>query len=219
MGSPDSTFMEYDPEFENFEFEDSEFEDETELYEEEEVFTEAELMELAGELLNVNSEAELDQFLGKVIKKTGRKFGSIVRSPIGRVVGGRLKGLLKRGLSMAGGALGDFAGGPLGSMIGKCLASYAGGRLGLEAETLNAEDQEFEGAKHLVRMAGSAVKSALMVPRGVNPSSAVQQAVGAALARYAPGLMTGSPMNAPPRQRGKSGRWVRQGRNIVLLNY
>jgi hypothetical protein len=43
-------------EFENFEFEDSEWSGEGE------VFSEAELMELAGELLEINSEAELDQW-------------------------------------------------------------------------------------------------------------------------------------------------------------
>uniref|UniRef100_UPI004055B22C hypothetical protein n=1 Tax=Candidatus Electronema sp. TaxID=2698783 RepID=UPI004055B22C len=49
-------------EFENFEFED-------EWSGEGEVFSEAELMELAGELLEIESEAELDQFLGKLIKR------------------------------------------------------------------------------------------------------------------------------------------------------
>ena len=75
MGNTDSAFMEYTPEFENFEFEQSGWSGE------DEVFNEAELMGLAGELLEINSEAELDQFLGKLIKKAGRAVGRAVRSP------------------------------------------------------------------------------------------------------------------------------------------
>ena len=59
-------------EFENFEFEDSEWSGEGE------VFSEAELMELAGELLEINSEAELDHFLGKLIKKAGSALGKVM---------------------------------------------------------------------------------------------------------------------------------------------
>ena len=84
-------------EFENFEFEDSEWSGEGE------VFSEAELMELAGELLEINSEAELDQFLGKLIKKVG--------------------GGIKKFLPIAGTVAGGFFGGPLGAKIGKGVAS------------------------------------------------------------------------------------------------
>jgi len=67
MGNFDNTFMEYSPELENFEFEESEWTGEGE------VFSEAELMELAGELLEVNSEAELDQFLSNAVTRAARK--------------------------------------------------------------------------------------------------------------------------------------------------
>jgi len=212
MGNLDSAFMEYSPELESFEFEDSEWSGEGE------VFNEAELMELAGELLEIDSEAELDQFLGKLIKRVGRGIGRVVRSPIGRAIGGFLKGVAKRALPLAGTALGGMVGGPLGAQIGGGLASAAGGALGLEAETLNAEDQEFEGAKQFVRMSGRAIRSALAAPPNVNPTSAAQQAVTAAAVRLAPGLVGRAPAGAPSGTRGRSGRWVRKGRTIVLLN-
>ena len=40
-------------------------------------------MELAAELLGVASEAELDRFLGDLIKKAGRAVGQFVKSPVG----------------------------------------------------------------------------------------------------------------------------------------
>lgn len=212
MGNLDSTFMEYSPEFENFEFEASEWSGEGE------VFNEAELMELAGELLEVDSEAELDQFLGKLIKRAARSVGRAIRSPIGRAVGGFLKGAAKMALPLAGTALGGAVGGPLGATIGGGLASAAGNALGLEAEMLNSEDQEFEGAKQFVRMSGEAIKSALAAPAHVDPTSAAQQAVTAAAAKLAPGLMGRTPAGVPAGTSGRSGRWVRKGRNIVLLN-
>ena len=56
-------------------------------------FSEAEEMELAAELLGVADEAELDQFIGGLFKKIGRGIGKFVRSPIGRSLGGILKGV------------------------------------------------------------------------------------------------------------------------------
>ena len=213
MYNQENTFMEYSPEFENFEFEESEWSGE------DEVFNEAELMELAGELMEVNSEAELDQFLGKLIKRVGRGLGKVVRSPLGRAVGGFLKGLAKRALPLAGTAFGGMVGGPLGASIGRGLASAGGTALGLEMEMLNNEDQEFEGAKQFVRMGGEAVKSAISAPQNLNPNGIAQQAVTAAAAKLAPGLMGRKPgVAVPPTTPGRSGRWVRKGRQIIIHN-
>lgn len=212
MGSFDNAFMEYTPEFEDMEFEDSEWAGDTE------VFTEAELMELADELLQVASEEELDQFLGNLIKKVGRGIGKVVKSPIGRAIGGFLKGAAKKALPLAGAAVGGFFGGPLGAKIGKGLASAAGGVIGLEAETLSAEDQEFEGAKQFCRLCGESVRATLAAPAGTDPVRAAHRAVTSAARRHAPGLLGSAPQGARPRASGNSGRWVRKGRNVVLLN-
>ena len=66
-----------------------------------EVFNEGEVMELAAELLEVTNEAELDRFLGKLIKKAGSALGKVVKSPIGQAVGGVLKGVAKKALPIA----------------------------------------------------------------------------------------------------------------------
>jgi hypothetical protein len=62
---------------------------------ESEVFSEAEVLELAEQLTEVTTEAELDRFLGDLISKAGRALGKVVRSPIGQAVGGWLKGAAK----------------------------------------------------------------------------------------------------------------------------
>ena len=158
---------------------------------ESEVFSEAESMELASELLEITNEAELDRFLGDLISKAGRALGTVVRSPIGKAVGGWLKGAAKSALPLAGGALGGFVGGPLGAKIGSGLASYAGSALGLEAE-MSQEDREFEGAKNFVKMAADAVKSAVAAAPGVNPVAVAKAAVKAAVEKRAPGLLGGA---------------------------
>ncbi len=216
MENYDSAEFEFAPEFE-FESE-FEFEGEFETEYSDEAFTESELMELAGELLQVNSEAELDQFLGSLIKKAARKVRRAVRSPMGRALGGYLKGIAKRALPLAGTAVGGYFGGPLGAKIGRGLATAGGRMLGLEAEMMNGEDQEFEGAKQFSRLAGEAVKAALASPSNVHPTSAVQQAIKVAASKHAPGLVGGLHQPSHSLPGGSSGRWVRKGRNVVLLN-
>jgi hypothetical protein len=189
-----------------------------------EVFSEAEATELASELLEVTNEAELDRFLGDLISKAGKAIGTVVRSPIGKAVGGWLKGAAKSALPLAGGALGGFVGGPLGAKIGSGLASYAGSALGLEAE-MTQEDREFEGAKNFVKMAADAVKSATAAAPGINPVAVAKAAVKAAVENRAPGLLGGAPspgpyghMARPNGKFGRTGRWVRQGRNVIIVN-
>ncbi|MDP3668604.1 MAG: hypothetical protein Q8R69_02805 [Telluria sp.] len=175
-------------------------------------------MEFANELLNVGNEQELEQFLGDFIRKVGSVAGKVIRSPIGQAVGGVLKGVAKKALPLAGGALGGFFGGPLGAKIGSGLASAAGGALGLEAESFNGEDREFEGARQFVRLAADTVSKAAQAGGG-DPRAIAQKAAMAAARQFAPGLL-GRPNAGMGGQAGgasqRSGRWARQGNKIVL---
>jgi len=178
-------------------------------------------MELTAELLEITNEAELDRFLGDLIKKAGRAIGTVVKSPIGQAVGGVLKGVAKKALPIAGGALGAYFGGPLGAKIGSGLASAAGNALGLELEALSQEDREFEGGKQFVRFAADTVKNAASAPPSANPRSTAQSAATSAAQKYAPNLLApGSGSTAPSPVVGKSssGRWIRKGRNIMVVN-
>src|SRR4030066_2380924 len=61
-------------------------------------------MELASELLSVTNEQELDQFIGRLVKRAGR----FLKSPVGRALGGVLKSVAKKALPIVGGAIGSF---------------------------------------------------------------------------------------------------------------
>jgi hypothetical protein len=206
-----------DTEFEAFEFtEESEIFGETEA---ESPFSEAEEMELAANLLEVTDEAELDQFLGNLIRRAGRAVGTFVKSPLGRALGGVLKGAAKKALPIAGRAIGTYFGGPAGGAVGGQLASRAGRLFGLELEGLSAEDQEFEVAKQFVRLAGAATKNAVLTPPTIDAHTAAQTAVATAAQKFAPRLLRkGTIIGVTPGVRGRSGRWIRRGRNIIIFN-
>jgi len=184
-------------------------------------FSEAEEMELAAELLGVSNEQELDQFIGKLIKKAGGAIGKFVKSPIGRQLGGIIKGAAKTALPMLGSAVGNMLLPGVGGMIGGKLASAAGGMLGLELEGLSQEDQEFEVARQLVRFGGATVSNAAGIPPTMPPQQVAQTAAATAAQQYAPGLLNPN-ANAPEQRRCRcnrkhSGRWIRRGNNITLI--
>ncbi|MGH8558980.1 MAG: hypothetical protein ACRESZ_16310 [Methylococcales bacterium] len=226
MHDIDRTMMEYEPEMEfeaDYEYDESEYTDS------EGVLGEAEEMALAAELLGVMDEAELDQFLGKLFKKIGHAAGKFIKSPVGRALGGILKSAAQKALPILGGALGTAIGGPAGGAIGSQLAAKGGQIFGLELEGLSEEDQEFEMARHFVRFAGTAAELAANAPPGVEPKMAAKSAAVTAAQQHAPGLlrpadtspasMSTMPMRGtmPMMGGGRSGRWIRRGRKIVLL--
>ena len=163
------------------------------------VFDEVNEMELAAELLEVSNEAELEQFLGSLIKKAGKAIGGIARSPIGRALGGALKAVAKKALPIAGTALGNLVVPGLGGMIGGKLASAAGNMFGLELEGLSPQDREFEVARRFVRFAGATTQRALRTPPSIPPGRAVRSALVGAARRHAPGLL--QPRSAYRRRR------------------
>lgn len=188
------------------------------------VFNEQQELELASELLEVTTDAELNQFIGKLIKRAGKAVGKAVRSPIGRSLGGLLKGAAKTALPMAGAALGNMVVPGLGGMVGGQLASAAGSAFGLELEGLSSEDREFEVARRYVRLAGDATRRAVSAPPNANPAQVAQAAVTGAAKTHAPGLAArgsrGARANgAAPSgsSSGQTGRWFRRGRKIILV--
>lgn len=214
MSTYANPFTEYSPQME--------FPDNSgELYFSEEpregVLGESDEMELAAEFLDVEDEAELDHFLGKLIDNIGSTLGKVVKSPLGQAVGGVLKKVAKAALPIAGGALGTVVGGPVGAMIGSNLASMAGSALGLELEGLSPEDREFEASRRFVRFACQTVANALQAHPYDDPEAVAHGAAVESARVHAPGLMnigdTGRPRSAQPT----TGRWVRHRDGIVLL--
>jgi hypothetical protein len=187
-----------------------------------EVFSETEQMELASEMLEITNEAELDRFLGGLIKRAGQAVGTFVSSPTGQAIGGILKGAARQTLPTIGFAIGGYWGGSNGAQRGGHTASAAGRLFGLELEGLSHEDQEFEVARQYVRFAGEAVKNAALAPTRQDPRMAANDAAVTAAETHAPGLLQARPETPPAAPtssrlpRGHSGRWVRRGNKIVL---
>jgi hypothetical protein len=186
-----------------------------------EVFSETEQMELASELLEITSEAELDRFLGDLIGRAGNAIGKFVKSPEGKAIGGILKGAARQALPGIGSPVGGYFGGEAGAKLGGDVASAAGRAFGLELEGLSSEDREFEVAKRYVSFAGEAVKNLVLAPTNLDPRSAASRAAVEAAKTYAPGLLSPrqagiEPQTYSPASARHSGRWMRRGSKIVL---
>jgi hypothetical protein len=156
------------------------------------VFDEVEEMELAAELLGIQSEEELEEFLGKLIKKAGGAIKSFANSSAGKALGGVLKTVASKALPIAGAALGNMVLPGVGGMIGSKLASAGGKLFGLELEGMSAQDQEFEVARRFVRLSGEAARQAAQMPVQGSPVNAAKDAVLAAAQVHAPGLVAGA---------------------------
>jgi uncharacterized protein (DUF697 family) len=176
------------------------------------VLNEADEMEFASQLMEVNDEQELDQFLGALIRKAGRALGSFVRSPEGHAIGGILKGAVRQMMPHAATGLGTLVGGPLGAQISSGLASLASNELGMESETPDQESQQYEGAKQFVRVAADTVRNTLAAGPYAEPTAAAQAAIVQAANTRAPGLL----QSVAPDDGSMSGRWMRRSGKIVL---
>ncbi len=188
-------------------------------------FSEAEEIELAAELLSVSSEEELDLFLGKLfksawrgIKKVGRFVGKIAKP-----LGGVLKAIAKKALPFVGGALGSFIPIPgVGTALGSALGGAVSKALETELSGLSPDLQEFETARRFVRLAGSAARGAALASPDRDQQALLEAAVIDAARLHLPYLpaLGALPLaaHAPALgASGRSGRWIRRGKGIVVL--
>lgn len=192
-----------------------EFAGEDELNEEEE-------LSLTAELLEIQSEEELDRFLGKLLKRAVRGAGSFIRSPAGKLLGNVLRQVARRALPIAGKAVGTFFGGPLGGMVAGQLTGMATQAMGLETEGMSEVDAEFASARQFIRFGTEAARRAAMGYASspyAAPQAITQAAFRSAAQQFAPGLLGPSagriPLSPLPMGR-RRGVWVRRGRTITL---
>jgi hypothetical protein len=171
------------------------------------VFSEAQEVQLAEQLLELENEQQLEQFLGDLISKAGSAIGSLIKLPVGQALGGALKSVAGEVLPMVGQAIGGMFG-PAGAPIGGQLASAAGSAFGLNE--MEAGEQEYEAAQTFVRMAADAVKNAASAPPGMNPHAVAQAAVAQAAQTHAPALLGLSPI-------GRASRVAASSAKVVLL--
>lgn len=185
--------------------------------------------EWAEELMGVSSDEELEEFLGKLIKKAGRAAGKFIKSPVGKALGGALKKVAKTALPAVGGAIGSFVAPGVGTALGTKLGSMATKlfEMEYEAETMDDDELEFEVARRVVRLSAAAAKNAANARSGANPQTVAKAAVVKAAKTNAPTLakvIAKTPPNRLVRPtgaiatsgRGSAGRWVRRGNRIVI---
>lgn len=195
-----------------------EFPEELEFGEQDSPFNEFEEEELASQLLEITDEAELDQFIGSLIKKVSKAARRVIKSPLGGQLGGLIKGAIKKALPAAGRAIGGAIAPGAGGSIGARLGASAGKIFGLELESMESDEMEFEVAKRLVRLAGSAVQKAAQSPAAAtDPQSTAKAAVIAAAKTHAPGLIGAPGTDASKNGRAASGRWYRRAGKIILV--
>jgi hypothetical protein len=248
MHDIDYAKLEVEPEYEHWEQGDYEsgemeaeaFEYEAETYgndelETDQAFSEIEEAELAMDLLEVSSDAEIDEFIRKVARRVARGAAGAARNILAsqdmRAVGGILKGAARRALPHVGSAVGRHFAGNRGAHWGRKFGGAAGRLFELELEGLSGEDQEFEIARSFVRFAGNTIRNMTQVPSNASPQLAARNAALAAARIYAPGLLKSQrEMEVPPSagrktqvpviptnaSSGQSGRWIRRGNRIIL---
>ncbi|MCG8326209.1 MAG: hypothetical protein MI974_00930 [Chitinophagales bacterium] len=207
------------------EFEE-EFENEYEYEGEFEYEDDGEDEELAYELLAVENEEELDQFLGSIFRKVASGARRLWNSKIGRkarsYLGGQIKSYGRKMIPTLGRKAGRYLGaryggrhgGRYGGRAGHNVGRWVVDKLGWELEMLHPEEQELEVAKKLVKIAKiAAKKTAKAAGSGHPPSKAVVKAAVRSAARQV--LKKG----AIKKHGGSrhSGRWVRKGTKIVVL--
>lgn len=168
-------------------------------------------MELAGELLEVANEAELEQFLGSLVRSAASAARGFAGSATGRALGGVLKNAARQVLPQIGGIVGSALGGSSGGQLGTSAGRWLGSRFELEA--LSQEDREFELARAFVRTAQDATRIAATAPPQA-PQRIATQAVATAAGRHLPGLVP--VVTGRGGARSSSGRWVRKGNRIVV---
>ncbi|NOT00467.1 MAG: hypothetical protein HOP29_07545 [Phycisphaerales bacterium] len=150
---------------------------------------------LAAELLSVGTEQELDQFLGRFLRRAGRGFRRFARSGLGRTLGGVLKKVAKTALPTLGGALGGVvgsvipgAGTVIGGALGTALGGAAAGALG-ETAGLSQEDQEFDVARRIIRMGIDSARELNELPEGeVFAQEEILSTIGSIAGRLLPSV-------------------------------
>jgi uncharacterized protein (DUF697 family) len=183
--------------------------------------SEQEELELAMELLSVNNEYEMEQFLGSLVSSIGRGLKSV-----GRIALPALRSLAKFALPIAGRALGSFIPIPgVGTMIGGALGRAAANALELEYTGMDPGQADIEKARRIVRVLRSAVRNLSQTLGSVPPEAAVRAALTSAVRRNIPGanlaalgqVLPGEMALSPPATvAATSGRWWRRGNTIVL---
>jgi hypothetical protein len=196
-----------------------------------EILSENEELELAMELLSIQNEQELEQFLGGLFKKVGsglKSVGKFVSKKVLPVVGPALKSLAKTALPIAGGALGSLIPIPgVGTMIGRGLGQAVASALEMETAGMSPDQADIEKARRFIRIAttamadaSAALGSSPVVPGSAPAEQIARTVITNATRRVVPGVnpavLRQVASGAGRSGRAASGKWWRRGNALVL---
>jgi hypothetical protein len=200
---------------------------------------EAEEMEFASALMEVDTEEEFESLLGSLLSRAVKAAGGFLSSPAGKALGGLLKGAARQILpvvqQVAGGGQAiageyEYEGEGEGEFEYEGEGEGEGEGGASEAEM---EAMEWEAAQTFVKLAHEAAVNASQAPPNADPAAVAKKAVADAAQVHAPSLLAGPPqsprgaMNGAAPGRGhtcgcsrkgrQAGRWIRRGNQIILL--
>lgn len=185
--------------------------------------SESQELALASELLEVNSEEELEQFLGDLWDRTKAAASQAYNSPVVQSAIPGLKAVGRAVLPKVATYLANTYAPGTGDIAGAGVQAAVNQWLNEELEGLSGEDREFETARQFVRFVNAALQRAARMPRRTQPLVAAQTAISDAARDHLPGLVPflAQLTNAAPTNRAlggdsSSGQWVRQGSSIVI---
>jgi hypothetical protein len=184
-------------------------------------------IELATELLEVQSEEQLEHFLGDLVSRATRAVGQFADSPTGQALGDILKDAARKALPVVGSAVGDYVAPGRGADWGRRVGAAASQLFEIEPEGLSSEDTEFELARRYVQWGSNAARRAAQIARRAQgpPMAIARHAATQAAHQYAPGLLalidpTGADAGVSVYGSGHAaahaGRWVRRGSRVVV---
>lgn len=188
-------------------------------------------MEFAIAALEVSDERGLRDYLHRLAGHAARAAGRPVPAPVMQALLDLLAQTARHVLPAQVRRTGPGTNWQPAPVLHNGRSARAAGRLfGLELEGLSPEDKEFEAARHFVRFAADAVRHAGLLPGkpGKAPRDLAASAMVSAARHRAPGLLGVARGAAPPtiarRQPardaacapGACGRWIRQGRYIIV---
>jgi hypothetical protein len=141
-------------------------------------------IDLAFELLDTASEAELDRAIGNLVSATAGQAGPRIVRAMHRL----LTEVAREALPIVASVATEGAPWPAATVRSVRNGARASHLLGLELEGLSPEDQELELARQFVRVAVIMGEQAALAGPGRDPAGAARAAAVRAARRHAPGL-------------------------------
>ncbi|UUZ68993.1 hypothetical protein LP416_04110 [Polaromonas sp. P2-4] len=171
--------------------------------------------EQAAKLLDVVGEPGFAALLDRLVRRTALASGRALEDAVATELVGLLQSAARRALPALSAPLAADA---------SAATTRANRFFGIELEGLSPEDKEFEAVRRFVQLTAEAARQAALAPARLPPVAAARLAAALAAKRYAPGwasphAQAPAVMAARPSSSfARTGRWVRHGPGVIVLN-